>query len=149
MQTSSNTLKNALSKTTSCGCNKMEGTPRTVSFVLEVLKEALVKEAHGQLLTGHDGISKMKEKLKESYFWPNMDADISEHIKACQRCQRRKDDRPQSTLLSPLPQCTAPNQRVHVDLFGPLKTSGSGKKMVLCMTDAFTNGIDGLRRQGG
>jgi len=110
--------------------------------VPEVLKEALVKEAHGQLLTGTNGISKTKERLKESYFWPNMDTDISEHIKACQRCQKRKDDRPQPTLLSPLPQCTAPNQRVHVDLFGPLKTFGRSKKMVLCMTDAFTKYVE-------
>ncbi len=29
--------------------NKMEGTPRTCLFVPEVLKELLVKEAHGQL----------------------------------------------------------------------------------------------------
>jgi len=46
-------------------------------FVPQVLKEALVKEAHGQLLTGHDGISKTKERLKESYFWPKMDAESS------------------------------------------------------------------------
>jgi hypothetical protein len=42
----------------------MEGTPRTVLFVPQILKEALVKEAHGQLLTGHDGISKTKERLR-------------------------------------------------------------------------------------
>ena len=110
--------------------NKEEGTPRTVLFVPEVLREKLVQEAHGQLLTGHDGISKTKERLRESYFWPNMDADISRHILGCRKCQQRKDDRPQPTLLSPLPQCTEQNQRVHIDLFGPLKTSGKGKKMV-------------------
>ena len=71
-----------------------------------------------------------------------MDADISKHISGCQKCQKRKDDRPQPTLLSPLPQCTAQNQRVHIDLFGPLKTSGKGKKMVLCMTDAFTKYVE-------
>ena len=41
-------------------------------------------------------------------------------------------------LVTPLPQTTAPNQRVHADLFGPLKASGSQKKYVLCVTDAFT-----------
>jgi len=111
--------------------NKVKGTPRTVLFFSQVLKDALVKAAHGQLLTGHDGISKTKERLKELYFWPNMDADIANHIKACQRCQKRKEDRPQPTLLFPLLQCTAPNQRLHIDLFGPLKTSGHGKEMVL------------------
>ena len=33
---------------------------------------------------------------------------------------------------------TAPNQRVHVDLFGPLKTSENRHKFVMVYTDAFT-----------
>jgi hypothetical protein len=41
-------------------------------------------------------------------------------------------------ILSPLPQCTEPNQRVHADLFGPLKTLDGDKKFILCITDAFT-----------
>jgi hypothetical protein len=56
--------------------------------------------------------------------------------------KKQKDDRPQTMLLSPLSQCTAPNQRVHINLFGPLKTSDKGKKMVLCMTDAFTKYVE-------
>jgi len=48
--------------------NKTEVTPRTVLFVPEVLKETLIKEVYGQLLTGHDGILKTKERLQESYF---------------------------------------------------------------------------------
>ena len=31
-----------------------------------------------------------------------------------------------------------PNQRIHVDLFGPLKTSENRNKFILCITDAFT-----------
>ena len=38
--------------------------------------------------------------------------------------------------MAPLPIPTKPNQRVHVDLYGPLKSSGNNKH-VLCMTDAF------------
>jgi hypothetical protein len=87
-------------------------------------------------------IAKTRERIKESYNWPNIDADVAKHISACQKCQKQKDDRHQPTLLSPLPQCTAPNQRVHIDLFGPLKTSDKGKKMVLCMTDTFTKYIE-------
>jgi hypothetical protein len=45
-------------------------------------------------------------------------------------------------LLSPLPQCTEPNQRVHADLFGPLKTSNGDKKFILCITDAFTKYVE-------
>ena len=35
-------------------------------------------------------------------------------------------------------QCSLPNQRIHMDLFGPCKTSDAGNKYVLTMTDAFT-----------
>ena len=60
-------------------------------------------------------------------------------LKTCEKCQvSKKDNRPAPNLLTPLPICSAPNQRVHCDLFGPLQTSGTGKKYILCMTDAFT-----------
>ncbi len=103
---------------------------RTVLVVPAALVDKLVHETHGALLAGHEGITKTKERLLQSYFWPNMDKDISRHIQACQLCQaRRKDVRPVQNLLTPLPQCTALNQRVHMDLFGPLKTSNLGKKV--------------------
>ena len=117
--------------------------PRSVLLVPAKLTAALVREAHGQLLTGHDGVFKTRERLLQSYYWPNMDADIIQHIRGCRRCQERRiDDRPQPHLLTPLPQCSAINQRVHVDLFGPLKTSESGKKYILVMTDAFSKYVE-------
>ncbi len=44
--------------------------------------------------------------------------------------------------MSPLPQCSAPNQQIHCDLFGPLKTSESSKKFISCMNDAFTKYVE-------
>ncbi|MGL6006554.1 RNase H-like domain-containing protein, partial [Aeromonas sobria] len=112
--------------------------PRTVLVVPKILRQEIIEMAHGGL-TGHDGIFKTKERLMESYFWPNMDKDIAVHLQTCEKCQiTQKDSRVQPHLLTPLPICSAPNQRVHCDLFGPLQTSGRGKKYILCMTDAFT-----------
>jgi len=37
---------------------------------------------------------------------------------------------------------TEPNQRVHADLFGPLKCEDGSKKYVLCMTDAFSKMVE-------
>jgi hypothetical protein len=48
----------------------------------------------------------------------------------------------QPKLLSPLPQCMEPNQRVHADLFGPLKCPNGDKKFILCVTDAFTKYVE-------
>ncbi len=46
-----------------------------------LVPEALT-EAHGELLTGHDGIYKTKERLMQCFYWPGMDADIAAHLKA-------------------------------------------------------------------
>jgi hypothetical protein len=37
---------------------------------------------------------------------------------------------------------TKPGQRVHADLFGPLKTSDKGKMFILCITDGFTKYVE-------
>jgi len=44
--------------------------------------------------------------------------------------------------LQPLPLLSEPNQRIHADLFGPLKTSEHGKKFILVLTNAFTHYVE-------
>ncbi len=112
---------------------------QVVIFLPASLTQEALADAHGSQLVGPDGIYKTKEHLLQCYYWPGMDADIAAHLKACHRCQlRRTNDRPPPALLSSLQQPTEPNHRIHADLFGPLKTSDSGKKFILCMTDALT-----------
>jgi transposase InsO family protein len=67
-----------------------------------------------------------------------MKKDIQAHIDSCLWCQVRKKYTAKPTQLQPLPMVDQPNQIINIDLFGPLKTSSQGKKMVLVMTDAFT-----------
>ena len=72
-----------------------------------------------------------------------MDRDIADHLSRCHQCQiRRKDDRPAPGLVTTLPQTTEPNQRIHADLIGPLRTSANHKKFVLVITDAFTKYVE-------
>jgi hypothetical protein len=106
------------------------------------MKIDILAEAHGGQFTGHDGIFKTKERILNCYYWPGMDKDINEFIKNCVKCQLRTKSDKNHTELQPLPQCSAPSQRIHADLFGPLKTSDSGKKYILCMTDAFTKYVE-------
>ena len=66
-------------------------------------------EALSSLLSGHDAVTKTYIIITDSYTWTGIKADIK-----------------------------APNQRVHVDLFGPLKISEKSNKYILCMTVWFT-----------
>ena len=117
--------------------------PRVVLMIPKSLAPQIIKEAHGQAFSGHNGILKTKERILQCYYWYGMDRDIAEHLAACTSCQMRKTHQaPQPLLLTPLPQPTEPNQRIHADLFGPLKTSEKGKKYILVITDAFTKYVE-------
>jgi hypothetical protein len=116
---------------------------RVVIFLPQAQVPEVLKEAHGHLLTGHDGIYKTKERIFQCYYWPGMDADIQSHLQTCHKCQlRRVDHRPPPALLTPLPQPTEINMRINADLFGPLRTSGNNKKYVLCITDSFSKYVE-------
>ncbi len=54
---------------------------RSVLLVPQHLIPDILHEAHGHFLAGHFGISKTKERLLQSYYWPNMESDISEHLR--------------------------------------------------------------------
>ena len=117
--------------------------PRVVLFTPSQMTKELIQQVHGQLLTGHDGVFKTKERLLESYYWPGMDKQILEFVKTCHKCQVTKKYHPLGKQpIQPLPQCSQLNQRIHADLFGPLKTSEKGKKYILCITDAFTKYVE-------
>ena len=116
---------------------------RVVLFAPQSMIHSILKDAHGSLVGGHDGTLKTKERILKCYFWPGMDRNINDFINSCEKCQlRKKGPHVPQALLSPLPQCSEPNQRIHVDLFGPLRTSGNGKKYILCVTDAFTKYVE-------
>jgi len=116
---------------------------RNVIVTPRSLIPKILEQAHGQLLTGHGGINKTKHRIQQSYYWPNMEKDIEAHLQQCQRCQYvRTDTKPPPHVMTPMPLCTEMNQRVHMDLFGPLKTAQSGAKYILCMTDAFTKYVE-------
>jgi len=61
---------------------------------------------------------------------------------ACPKCQKTNKGQTNKEVLHPLPQCSAPNQRLHMDLFGPLKTPNRSKAYIMCMTDAFTKYVE-------
>ena len=94
--------------------------------------------AHGSILSGHDALTKTYIRISSSYFWPATKTDIQNHLDSCLQCQQRKKSLAKPLPLQTLPTVDSPNYRIHIDQFGQLKTSGTGNKMILCITDAFT-----------
>ncbi len=71
-----------------------------------------------------------------------MEQDILSEISKCHKCQANKKDNNVKAKLQPLPNLSMPNQRIHADPFGPLKTPDKGKKFILVITDAFTKYVE-------
>ena len=99
----------------------------------------ILREARNLALCGHGGVFKTHEWISREFFWPYMTDDFAAHIRQCVPCQANsnKGTLPPAPLQS-LPIPGGPNQCIHVDLFGPLKSSIGGSKYVLVMMDALT-----------
>jgi hypothetical protein len=112
---------------------------RMVLVVPESMVNALLTGIQGDMLYEHEEQTKTKERILQSYWWRGMNQDINEFLEKCDKCQKTKKFKHSTeNQLIPLLQCSEPNQRIHMDLFGPLKTSESGKKFIMCITDAFS-----------
>jgi hypothetical protein len=103
------------------------------------LRTALLREAHNSALGGHQGIFRTAERIRLAFWWPSMLDDIKAHVNKCHICQATSNKAaPYVPQHQELPQCTKPNQRIHVDLFGPIKGRDGTSKYILGITDAFT-----------
>jgi transposase InsO family protein len=103
------------------------------------IRPHVLKQAHDSKLAGHSGLFKTHERIVEEFWWPGLSADITEHIKRCEPCNRADAHSKAADVgLQPLPLLSGPNQRVHIDMFGPLKGADGASKYVLVITDAFT-----------
>ena len=85
-----------------------------------VLREKTLKIAHH----GHQGMVKMKELLRTKVWWPNIDKQVEEFIKACLPCQATGLAKP------PTPLCitetlSSPWTHLHMDFCGPFPTGES------------------------
>ena len=112
-------------------------------FAPKSIQRDILQSAHNSLVGGHMGIYKTSQRILNSYFWPTMTHDVEVHVKNCIDCQRTKPhSRHARPPLKPLEQPVSPNHRLHIDLFGPLATSASGKSYILVMTNSFTKYVE-------
>jgi hypothetical protein len=68
-----------------CHIKRQFEPSRVVIFLPASLTQEALADAHGNLLVGHNGIYKTKERLLQCYYWSGMDADIAAHLKAYHR----------------------------------------------------------------
>lgn len=95
---------------------------RTV--VPESIQQELIREKHGAIAHGHQGIEKTLERITRNYYFPNMRKRVEEVIKECIGCNLNKPTRHRPYgLLQPLEPPEGPWQSVSMDFIVKLPES--------------------------
>ena len=107
-----------------------------VLFTPFSMQKQIISNAHGKPLTGHWGVERTVQRIDQSYFWPTLTRDVAEYVRRCKQCQQAARP-PHPAELTPWLQTSQPNERVHIDLYGPLQ-GDPNFKYVAVITCAFT-----------
>ncbi len=128
-------------------CSSPKGQDKDkVIFVPTELRRKYMMLAHRSV--GHGGYEKTLHRIRPFAYWPDMDADIRMFLHTCGPCSiktGRHDTRNGKMPIHMIPTELRPNERVHLDLFGPLDVANPApdapkrtKRYVLVMTCALT-----------
>ena len=91
---------------------------------------------HTHPLGGHFHKDVMFEKLRDTYFWPQMYQDIRKYVQTCDACQRRTRPHTQGAL-HPIP-VSAPFFKIGIDFVGPLPRTPRLNRYIIVATDYMT-----------
>ncbi|KAI5751119.1 hypothetical protein M8J77_004425 [Diaphorina citri] len=110
--------------------------------VPQSLVSDILKFYHDNCLNGaHLGAEKTYWKIKLKYYWPTMLNDITNYIKSCESCQKRKVSRTgKQGLLQPInvPITGKPMESVFIDFMGPINPKSKGCQYIIVLTDSST-----------
>lgn len=97
-------------------------------------RDTVLKALHDD--SGHLGIERITDLLRQRFFWPKMSKDVEQYIKNCGECITRKSP---NQRTAPLHQITSkgPMDLVCID-FLSMEVDSKGMSSVLVVTDHFT-----------
>ena len=102
---------------------------RCVSGWFRTSRGEILHHLHDGPLGAHLGEKKIKQKLKERFYWPGHAADVRNWCRSCEPCAQRKTPipKPRAPLVSI--QMGHPMQLVATGIVGPFPESTSGNSL--------------------
>ncbi|XP_064477798.1 uncharacterized protein K02A2.6-like [Ornithodoros turicata] len=101
----------------------------------KVLRHQLLELAH----EAHQGMVRCKQRLRDIYWWPRMDADVEAIIRACGICQRV--DKSAKTVRAPLCPVLLPDgpwEKIAIDVVGPIESAPLSCRFAITLIDYFS-----------
>ena len=104
-------------------------------------RETVIWDSH---LQAHVGVHKTTERVRLTWYWPGMTADIRRAIKTCEICQVAKHGGLHPAGGRRRLFAGRPWQQVAIDLVGPFPPTSRGNRWILVLSDHFTRWQDAL-----
>lgn len=101
-------------------------------------KKTILHENHNDTV-GHFGIVKTLKRIQQNYDWVNLEQDVTDYVKRCKTCQQYKLTRirqRETAVITDTP--LEPNDKVALDIIGPLPKTTRGNQYVLSIQDQLT-----------
>ena len=94
--------------------------------------------AHNIPMAGHLAGDKMKPRIEQRFWWPELDKEVEDYCCTCPKCQKTQVKPKPGAPLIPMPLVDQPFQRIGIDIVGPLIRSAGGHTHILVIIDYAT-----------
>ena len=101
------------------------------------MRDELLRLAHENVVAGHFGCEKTRQRLKMAYFWPGMSSDVELFVRSCMACERNKKGGKCKVQFEHFTS-GAPMEKVHIDIVGPFPKSKQGNMYIVVMVCQFS-----------
>ncbi|MCG8078588.1 MAG: DDE-type integrase/transposase/recombinase, partial [Candidatus Thiodiazotropha taylori] len=109
-----------------------------------VLRKEAFRQLHENITGGHLGRRKTYVKIRNRFYWCNMQKDVSYWCRTCSTCGSRK--MPHRNAKAPMRQYNVgcPMERIGLDICGPYPVSNKGHRYLLVVSCYFTKWVDAI-----
>ena len=104
----------------------------------KVMQRAVIELYHDSPLMAHAGIQITIDRLRQDYYFDKMCVLVTDYVKSCEPCQKRKVTRYTKSPTTALPTPNRLFEAWELDLYGPLHLSSQGHSYVFIATDMFS-----------
>ena len=113
-------------------------------IVPKELRDEVLAQVHGTETSGHFGVNKTLQRLKQRFYWPSCRFDVKQWCASCDKCSSKKGPRRKPKGPLKLYNVGAPMERIAVDVMGPLPVTRHGNKYLVVANGLFYQMARGL-----
>lgn len=113
-----------------------------IPYAPRSIRDSIMRLAHDDLTAGHSSAERTLLRIENNWIWPYYKEDVDIYCRSCHICNTVNLPHHKRPLpLEPFAPVSMFNERVHVDLLGPLPVS-EGNRILLVIIDAFSKYVE-------